>query len=155
MHAYSIGLLTRLVEPMSEPELRTPIGEGQHTALWVLGHLTIALDFALRRLGETVDISDERMRACGPDSKPDAVPPAAWTKASLLAEIRERHDRVAAAIPKADPARLAQPHGLPWYDGTPIRTNADIVDYLLTAHASYHIGQVSVYRRARGYPPLF
>lgn len=155
IHANTIRLLTLIVADMSDDELAKPIAPGHHSGTWVLGHLSVALDLCRRRLGNTVDISDERMKAFGPGSDPAAAPPAGSTKEHLIGELRKRHDLVAAAIAEADPEMLARPHGLPWFADTPLKTMADVVRNLLTAHNAFHVGQLSTYRRALGRPPLF
>lgn len=155
MHAFAMEHLTRLVGDMSDQELAAPMTPGHHSGMWILGHLNIALDFVLRRLGESVEIAQQRMDAFGPGSRPDAPLPRGMDKNSLLAELRQRQERVIAATARASRAALDRPHGLPWYEGTVIRSDYDLVCELLTTHAGFHIGQLSVYRRALGKPPLF
>jgi len=155
VHAFAIEHATRLVSDMSDAELATPMAPGHHSGMWVLGHLNLALDFVLRRLGCTAEISQERMDAYGPGSRPGTPLPAGASKSGLLAELRQRHARVVNAAASAERRSLDRPHGLPWYDGTVIVSDFDLICELLTTHAGYHIGQLSVYRRALGKAPLF
>ncbi|MBL0928495.1 MAG: hypothetical protein IBJ11_12735, partial [Phycisphaerales bacterium] len=81
--------------------------------------------------------------------------PDRYTKHSLLADLQSARAHLVAAFDRADPHQLAAPHGREYLAATPLRSVRDVVHQLLTVHAGYHIGQLSVYRRATGKPPLF
>lgn len=155
VHARTLLWLEQLVADMSDEELARPMAPGHHSGLWVLGHLSFALDRARLRLGEPVVTPDDRMKAFGPGSEAGAAVPTGLTKELLLRELREKHALVEIAVAQADRAALELPHGNPFHEGTPLRTMGDSVANLLTAHAGYHTGQLSVYRRALGRAPLF
>jgi len=154
IHERTLHWLEALVADMSDDDLSRPMAEGHHSGMWVLGHLSFAIDRARTRVGEAVQSSQDRERAFGPGSTPDEPLPQGITKATLLAELREKHALLIRAIAAADPAVLEAPHRNPFHEGTSIQTMADTVANLLTAHAGYHLGQLSVYRRALGRAPL-
>jgi hypothetical protein len=154
-YRFALGLLEQQVDGLSDAQLRAPIAPGHHTGLWVLGHLVIAANIGLKRLGAPHSLPDDRMAAFGPGSAPDAPVPPGVSKESLLAELLATPDLLEAAARSAGEAYLDEPHGAPWLAGTPLKTRRDSIGQLFSYHVGYHIGQLSVYRRAAGLPALF
>jgi hypothetical protein len=154
-YRFSLHMLTEYVDGLTDAELRTPIAPGHHTGLWVLGHLIFAANIALKRLGAPHSLPDDRAAVFGPGGDGDRPIPAHYTKDALLAELLATPALLQAAMAAAGDEDLDKPHGSPWFEGTPLKTIRDSVGQLLTYHAGYHIGQLSVYRRAAGKPPLF
>jgi uncharacterized damage-inducible protein DinB len=155
MHEFNLYMLDGLLRDVSDEQLSRPIGPGHHSGMWVLGHLVVAVRFACQLAGGKAEFSEEWMAAFGPGSKSDAPVPAGVTRANLRETLSVGHAQAAAAIEAADETHLAKPNGMPWFAGTSIQTHADAVHQLLSLHAGFHIGQLSVYRRAGGKPPLF
>jgi hypothetical protein len=155
VYGFFTGWLSWLLADMSDDELRRPIAPGQHAGLWVLGHLNFAGTNALKILGEDVSAEQRRLAAFAPGSKPGAEIPPEFTKASLLADLRANESRIASVLARTDPAVLAAPHGRDYFSDTPLKTLGDVLTQLLTVHAGYHLGQLSVYRASLGKPALF
>jgi hypothetical protein len=40
------------------------------------------------------------------------------------------------------------------FKDSPVQTQGDILSHLMTTHFATHVGQLSVWRRAHGKPPL-
>jgi uncharacterized damage-inducible protein DinB len=154
-YRFSLGLLQAHIADMSDEELARPITPGHHSGMWVLGHLVIAANIALKRIGQPHSLPEDRMNAFGPGSDPAAPLPPGLNKATLLAELLATPDAIERALALAGDAALDKPHGAAWLEGTPLKTIRDTVGQLLTYHAGYHIGQLSVYRRASGREALF
>ncbi|MCU0689641.1 MAG: DinB family protein [Phycisphaerales bacterium] len=154
-YRFSLHLLSKHLEGMTDAELRTPIAPGHHCGLWVLGHLVFAANIALMRIGAPHSLPDERKSVFGPGSDAHAPIPAHFTKDALLAELLATPALLEQAFATTRDEALDKPHGLTWLEGTPVKTLRDSIGQLLTYHAGYHIGQLSVYRRATGKPALF
>lgn len=156
LHQFNLGLLNRLCADLTDADLARSLGPDHHNGHWVLGHLAIAADYALMFVTGSGALPKEWHNAFGPGSKPSDPLPVN-EKAALLRAIAEGHVRVAAAVDalKGDLAMLEVPHGLAWFEGTALKTKRDVVGQLLTTHAGFHTGQMSVYRRAAGKPAMF
>lgn len=155
VYGFFVGWLEWLVADLSDEDLRRPAGPGQHTGLWVLGHLNFAATNALKLLGQDVGDEQRRLAPFGPGQAPGATIPPEFTKASLLADLKQSQARIAASLAKTDPSVLAAPHGRDYFNDTPLKTLGDVLEQLLTVHAGYHLGQLSVYRAMLGKPALF
>jgi hypothetical protein len=83
------------------------------------------------------------------------VPFAYPSKAELLERLERSLSALCTAAAEASPETLKRPHGIPFLAGTPIETVGDVTTLLLTAHAAFHTGQLSLARRQLGFAPLF
>lgn len=153
--AFNLQYCQNLAREIPDEKLSDPIAPGMNPPRWILGHLAIATDFAAGCLGLPKACPVEWHREFGPGSTPDESPPTRLLKSDLLNAITAGHDRVAAAAPLADPAAMAKPHGAAILKDTPINTVGELLAHLMTSHFATHLGQLSVWRRAKGLPPLF
>lgn len=155
LYAFNLGYLKRILDTVDDERLQDPLGADSNPPLWILGHLACATDYAAGQLGLP--------RACpkawhqafkpGSSSKVDLDPRP--SKVELLAAIEAGHARVAAAAVDADPEAMAKPHGLAILEGTPLKTIGDLVAHLMSTHEAGHIGQLALWRRAKGAAHLF
>lgn len=155
LYAFTLAYLQRLMGDLDDSQLDTTHHPGGHSARWILGHLAICTDYAAHILGQEKACPDSWHQAFGPGSKADGCPTPKPSKAELMRAIEEGHARVTAALPSAQPERLAKPHKLEILFGTPIKTVGDLLAHLLSTHEAAHIGQLSVWRRQIGRPVLF
>jgi uncharacterized damage-inducible protein DinB len=65
------------------------------------------------------------------------------------------HPKLCQAAQQGSAESLAEPHGLELLSGTAIQTRGQILAHLLTTHLSFHVAQLSGWRRAAGHGPLF
>ena len=116
---------------------------GGHDACWIVGHLTVGLDFAGSLLGLGHNVAVEWGKLFGPGS-PGHCGESGPSKEELVQSLRRLHGLVGEAMRKADPAVLAQPHGMSFLpaDG-PLQSMGDLIAYLVTTHAFYHLAQLS------------
>ena len=121
-------------------------------AAWTLGHLAWANDNALDLIGEprTLSAWTETM---GVGSKPVADRAAYPLKVDLLAALTDAHARMIAALRTVDPAKLAAPGPERMRQMFP--TVGHMLAGLITSHESAHLGQLSAWRRAMGFPSAF
>lgn len=154
LYAFNLAQLQRVAADLVEESLDEQLAPGLKPARWVLGHLAIATDLALRCLGQAEHCPRPWHEAYGPGSalgQPGPKP----TKAELVAAIEAGHGYVSAAAPQADPEQMNSPHKVPILRGTPLVTWGDVVGHLMTTHAAFHISQLSACRRQAGHAPLF
>jgi hypothetical protein len=147
------GYARLLVADLDDAALADPIAPGANHPAWILGHLAIATDYARQQLGLPAACPEAWHRRFGPGSTPEPDRALYPPKAELLAALEAGIAGVLDALPGADPAAMAAPHGVPiafLRDAVP--TRADLLAHLLTTHPAVHLGQLSLWRRARGLP---
>lgn len=123
---------------------------------WVIGHLCVGAGFAAAILGEDPEdfttvcgVPERVMGATGPGSTPEPDRDTYPTKDELLAEFERIHGMAAARLEAIDEARLSDPLPMEEYRAF-WPTIGDAAFYLLATHEPYHLGQLSVWRRAAG-----
>jgi hypothetical protein len=157
VHVYQflLGYLQQSTADISEEELdHQPVGAG-NPPRWILGHLAICCDYALRQLGQPPVCPREWHTAFGPGSKPGAAGVAKPTKQELLDTLAKGHQQVAEACAKVDLASLSAPHGIEFLSVTPLKTKADLLAHLMSSHEAGHLGQLTYWRRATGRKAFF
>jgi hypothetical protein len=149
------GILSRLLNDLDDAQLAVPIASGGNPPAWILAHLALANDYALRMLGEPRVCPSEWHKRFGPGKSPKEDAGTLPSKAELLQKLEEGRQAVAAAVAKADPARMNEPQTVDFFKNTPIETNGDVVAHLMTTHLAGHLGQLSAWRRVQGKAFLF
>jgi DinB superfamily len=151
LHAFVLRYCRRLVDDVPDAEMADQPTPGATHPAWVLGHLAIAADFAVVRLGGSPACSPAWRQLFGPGSSVLADRGAYPSKEELLAAVTSGHDRVVEAARRATPEILDRPQPGPFYlEDFP--TVGDLVAYLMTTHSSLHLGQLSAWRRMKGLP---
>lgn len=125
-----------------------------HPPVWVLGHLAICAELGQKYCGGTIK-HPEWLKAFGPGSSDQIEDTGDYSKEEFSTVIIEGYPAFARMACEADESTLAGPHGVPLLEGTPIQTAGDLVAHLLTSHLSFHLAQLSGWRRAAGHGPLF
>ena len=165
IYAFSLGLAGKLVEAVPDDQLcAQPVpGQVMNHGAFILGHLAWTSDQAIAllkpstpaaaALGEAAwnDAGSKELFAMG--AKPLADHSRYPSKAVLLSHLEEGHGRFASAVTKLTPETLALPAPERMRGRFP--TIGNVVVALLTSHESSHLGQLSAWRRALGYPSLF
>lgn len=127
------------------------------TPRWQAGHLLVGDLFAadvvgLQAGGPTLA---DLMPAFGPGSDPHAVPTDGPSMADLTAAKAEIEGPLADAVRAADASRFTGPHGIEFLNDWPLETQTDLLAHLLSTHFATHLGELAMWRRAKGVPPLF
>ncbi len=132
-------------------------------AAFILGHLAWTSDQAIAMLkpstpaavalGEASwnDAGWKELFAMG--AKPLADRSRYPSKAVLLSRLEDGHGRFASVVAKLTPETLASP--APERARARFPTMGHMMEALLTSHESSHLGQLSAWRRALGFPSLF
>jgi hypothetical protein len=121
-------------------------------AAWTLSHLAWANDNILSYLGQTSKFDSlEKIAAMDttPTSDRSQYPP----KAELLKMLKDADTRLWAAVTSASADQLNTPTSENMRKMFP--TLGSLVIGLLTGHYSAHLGQLSAWRRAMGFPSVF
>ena len=130
-----------------------PAGNG-HPPLWVLGHLAICVELGHLMLGTPIKTT-EWMPVFGPGSSDEIQNPDNYDAADLITKVKEGYAGFCEAAASADAEALAAPNGVDLLEGSVLVTRGDLVSHLLTTHFSFHVAQLSAWRRAAGHAHLF
>ena len=121
---------------------------------WLLMHLAVAADYAAVLLGgQGVCPADWNQRA--DTKKPVSSNLSDYpTKDELVSNFQAAYRHAADLLAKATPEQLAAQQKLGFFEKE-LPTVGDMAGFLLVAHLSIHLGQLSAWRRASGKSPLF
>ncbi len=127
------------------------VSPGVNHALWFAGHMAMADNYFLSLVSpsraKTLDGFESRF---GMKSQPTANAADYPPTAEVLAAMRDRRAALLAALDELTDEQLAQPVPKP----SQMFTDLASVFELAIWHEGLHAGQVSLARRALGYPPL-
>lgn len=155
LNQFLLTYCDRLLVGVTDEEFTHPMPGGGHSPQWIIGHLTIAADYAAAML-KAPPAADKAMRqAFGPGQDEVAAEGDAFSRSTLAAALRPAYERLYPVAADADAAQLDQPHGVDLLAGSGIETRADLVAHILTTHFAVHLGQLSAWCRAHGRTPLF
>ena len=129
-----------------------PLPGVNHPA-WILGHLALTGDSAVRLLGGKKSLDESWKALFGAGSQPSSSRGDYPSKEVLLQVLQERYEQVCRLAGDARAEDLARPNPTPLRQGLP--TIGDAVAFLLTGHPGLHLGQLSIWRRMVGFAPLF
>lgn len=150
----TLTFMREQVADLSDEEMvLQPAGVPNHAA-WTLGHVIHSCEAIAGELGIKPWLADEWESLFGYGSSAEkAARSGRSSKATLLASLTEASDRLRAALLATDEGRLCDP--LP--DERMRRvlpTKGDALLQILCAHAAFHAGQLSAWRRAIGRKPI-
>ena len=120
---------------------------------FILGHLAWAEDGIAGLVGGKSALGADWKALFAMGETPQADRPRYPSKDALLKALEGAHARLVAAASAATPEALAQPAPERMRGRFP--TVGNMLTGLMTAHASMHLGQLSAWRRAMGFPSVF
>lgn len=120
---------------------------------FVLGHLAWANNNGATLLGRPSGLQEGWKELYGMGAKPLSERSRYPSKAELFKALEDAHARLTDALGKATPEQLAQPAPERMRNRYP--TLAHALLGLMTAHETSHLGQLSAWRRAMGFPSVF
>lgn len=151
--AYGLDFLRLQVANVSEADLvAQPEGIANHPT-WVMGHLT----FSCQMIGGVIGVAEWLPEGFGgrfgPGSAPVSDLGAYEPKQTALERLRDAQWRITQAVEAMNDAQLDRPFPDPSYlDVFP--TVGHALTQVLVGHLGYHVGEVTVWRRAMGLPRL-
>jgi len=124
-----------------------------HPPVWVLGHLAICAELGQVLLGGELK-NEAWLPVFGPRSSDEVADAESYSKDKLASHIRSEYATLCEMVAAAPPERMDQPHGVEILEGSLVETIGDLEAHLLTTHFSFHLSQLSGWRRAMGGEPL-
>jgi hypothetical protein len=155
MNQFLLGYIGRLVEPMTDAELTQRPPQGGHPPLWILGHLAVSSEGAARMLGLESMFPPEWRTLFGPGSSDDVAQSERFTKQAMVEAVQVGYRRLHDPAMRATQEQLDGPHGMAFFEKTPLQSMGDVLGLLLTVHFAIHTGQLSYWARLQGRQPLF
>ncbi len=148
------GFLLKVLQDADDSQLCVPIADGGNPPAFILGHLAVINDYALRFLGESRIAPPEWHKRFRPGASPKDDSSPLPTKAELLQILEAGHERLLAAAKHAEPEQMNQLQTFDFFKDTPVETIGDVVAHMMTSHLAFHTGQLSAWRRMQGKPHM-
>lgn len=151
--AYCLDFLREQVAPVSEADrVAQPSGILNHPA-WVIGHLAYTCQMIGGAIGLSPWLPDDFAGRFGTGSVPVSDPSQYESNAIALARLADAQSRITRAVEQLTDAQLDTP--FPDESYRPIfPTIRHALTQVLVAHTANHVGQLSLWRKAMGFPPL-
>jgi hypothetical protein len=151
--SYALDYLREQVADVPAADMvAQPNGIANHPA-WVIGHLTYTCQLLGGVVGVPEWLPDDWTKRFGTGSVPVADAGAYEPKEKLLAILRDAQSRITRAVEGLDETQLDEPFPDPAFrDVFPTVRHA--LTQVLVGHAAFHVGQVSVWRKAMGLPAM-
>jgi hypothetical protein len=150
-----MNVLRAILNDIDEANWARPIEGTKNPPAYIVGHLAATTDSGMMLLGRAGVCPPAWQAAFGPGSSPDKVPFAYPAKAELCDQLERVMAALQSAAKEATPEAMNRPHGVSMFATSPLKTVGDMVGLLLTAHLSFHAGQLSLIRRHLGFAPIF
>jgi len=120
---------------------------------WVIGHLTFVCEMLGAAIGLSPWLPADWAERFGPGSVPKSDASLYESRDQALERLSEAQSRITRAVEQLDESRLNEAFPDEQYlDVFP--TLRHFFTQVLVGHAGFHIGQVSVWRRAIRLPPM-
>jgi hypothetical protein len=151
--AYALDFLREQVADVAEADMvAQPNGIANHPA-WVIGHLTHSCELLGGVIAVPPWLPNNWAQRFGTGSVPVAEVVAYETKDRTLAILRDAQSRITRGVEAMDDARLDEPFpDASYLDVFPTVRHA--LTQVLVGHTANHVGQLTVWRRAMGLPPM-
>lgn len=139
---YYLALADRIVAGLDDDHLALALQPGSKTAGWLIGHLAITGDSGRRMCGAQPLCPREWRASFNPGSQP-STDRADYPAIDVMRETLHRvYSDLCVVAQAADSALLSVPN--PYEPGRADFPSArDFVEYLMTGHLAYHLGQLS------------
>jgi hypothetical protein len=149
LFAMTLGQVRDTVKDIPDARAAEMPGGVRNHPAWTLAHLCTGAAYILILLDEPAPADTTEMFAkYGPGSTPVADRAAYRPMSADLTLLAELHERAVAAVRAKHAAYFTRQSPDELRSFAP--TIGDAVFYLLTAHESYHLGQLVVWKRAAG-----
>ncbi|MBK8915297.1 MAG: DinB family protein [Phycisphaerales bacterium] len=153
---FMLAYADKLTADLTDEDWNRQVAPNANPPSWIMGHLAISADYGFRLLGHKPHCPREWHDAFGPDFARKGPPvPLAVSRAEVLQRFNDGYTQLMAAAAEADPAVIAKPNGVPFFQPTPIQTIGEALVHLMTSHLGTHLGQLSYWRRIAGRPVMF
>ena len=154
LNKFLLEYFESLVKDLPTEGLAEQGGGTGHSALWLLGHMAISVDFGNKVLGQETVCPARWFVVFGPGSSDEIKNPEKYDAAEMIEIIRTGYPKLQELSQVADESLLAEPHPVEMLQNTSLKTKGDFLGHLLTTHLSMHLGQLSFWRRLQGKAPI-
>lgn len=154
LNQFMMGSFDQVMADIPADRINEPAAGNGHSPLWVLGHLAICAELGHLMLGTPIQ-NTEWMAAFGPGSSDKVENPESYDAADLVSRVKDGYAGLCKAAANADADALAAPNEVDLLEGSPLVSRGDLLSHLLTTHFSFHVAQLSAWRRGAGHAPLF
>ena len=151
--AYGLDFLREQVADVDEADMiAQPNGIVNHPA-WTIGHITAATHLLARTIGVQKWLPTEWVQHYRTGSIPVADANPYDSKNELLSKLREAQSKISHAIEQMNDSQLDVPFPAESYrDVFPTIRHA--LTQVLIGHTAFHVGQLSLWRKAMGLPQM-
>lgn len=151
--SYSLGYLREQIEDVPQRRMTfQPLGVPNHPA-WTIGHLVFIAQAIGEVLGLKPWLDDVWAKTFGPGSEPVADEAVYPEKAELLAALNVVERLLTDSIRDLEDSALDRAFPDAEFEDV-FPTVRHALTQVLVGHTSFHIGQISVWRRACSLPPM-
>jgi hypothetical protein len=152
--SFNHSLLERMLADISADQFcQQPPGLPNHPA-WLVGHLAFVRVAMLKQLGDTpTEFPEAWLPLFGRNSTPNDELANYPSKTELWDVFSRLQQMAITRVMALTPEQLEQPHGIETFKKS-LPTLGDLILQMLVAHDGLHVGQLSDWRRALGYPRL-
>jgi hypothetical protein len=154
LYKFMWGYLRAVVTDIDEAAMGTSVFPGANPPVWILGHLAVASDAALRIMGKPPACSPEWHAQFAPGTNPANVKQPYPSKNELVDAVGRGYRRVTEAAETVSAETLNQPHEISILKATNLSTNGDVIAHLMSTHMALHVAQLSACRRHAGKAPI-
>lgn len=149
--------LTSQLDTIDPSNVRHVPHDGVKPPIWLTGHMAAGAFYIGAMLDQPVcpNFNPDWLAFFGPGSDAANVPAEAPSVETLRDVIIGCEQAVVEAVSAADEADYQDTHGLEFLNSTPLQTKADLIAHLMTTHYATHLGELAIWRRTMGLPPLF
>jgi hypothetical protein len=154
LNQFMVDYLLMLVADIEESQMDDQPCDGFNPPRWILGHLAVYSDYALRSTGARFQCPKEWHRSFARGSESGQCPVEKPSKSELVSKINVGFEMVRERCQGMDPAQLELPHSVPFLVASPLKTVGHVLAHLMTTHFASHLGQLSAWRRIRGRSPV-
>ncbi len=144
----------KIAADINEQSFFEPSAGHGHPPAWIIGHLAISAEAGMQYFGRAI-AHPEWSPIFGIGSSGQVTPSEALRKEVLQTALLQNYQGLREFAAQASPDAMSQPHRLPFFGETPIKTVGDCITLLLTSHFASHLSQLSSCRRVAGFAPLF
>ena len=154
VNKFMFGYCSMLVSDVPDERMSEQPLPGVNHPAWILGHLAVTAERGSKLLGGDAQLPEEWWAKFGPGSKTSASRADYPGKDELIAAADASFERFRAAAAAATAEQVGAPSQHP-RSKDKLPKVGDLAAFLLTGHFGIHIGQLSMWRRMIGMPPLF
>ncbi len=154
LNEFLLGYFEKIVVDIPADQIANRSAGNGHPPVWVLGHLALCSELGQTFCGKDIQ-HPEWMEVFGPGTSDDIADAGQYSKDQLVDLTVSGYPQFRQELDACDEGEMNLPHGLELLKNSPIKTKADLIAHLLTSHFSFHLAQLSGWRRASGKPALF